>query len=331
MHPGGAGRPLHALGRLAIAVISPRRMDAATLRAWLTPQRDTPAPGKPSSSSSGGSLAGMSTLVLIGPWFAGFFFNVACAFIVIPLLALAWRHRKYTADATAVRLTRHPDALASALERVKGGGARRLGKDPLELLTAHLDQHLDQHPEDAARIKLLLDRTGGALPATLERFQSDPRFSGAITAALKRREALATALAARAQSDPRVAAALAAPVPDDAERLSRASETFAPAWHAPMVAFQRAGVEQMGLLVEPVPGAEPRLKRLARLGAHLHEPPERMNLVTRSVIGVIVALTALVMAVVVGVSGYVSAALSGAFTLIPALLLHALLRWLAGH
>jgi Zn-dependent protease with chaperone function len=327
MHPGGTGRPLHALGRLAMAVISPRRMDAATLRAWLTPQRDTPAPARPSSLSSGGSLAGMATLVLMGPWMAGFFFNVACAFLVIPLLALAWRQRKYMADATAVRLTRDPDALASALERIKGDGARRLGKDPFEHLTAHLDQH----PEDAARIKLLLDRTGGALPATLERFQSDPRFSGAITAALKRREALATALAARAQSDPHVAAALAAPVPDDADTLSQASETFAPAWLAPMAAFQRAGVERMGLMVEPVPGAKPRLKRLARLGAHLHEPPERMNLVTRSVIGVIVTLTALVMAVVVGATGYVSAALSGVFTLIPALLLHALLRWLAGH
>ncbi|MEA3177323.1 MAG: hypothetical protein QOI59_846, partial [Gammaproteobacteria bacterium] len=39
-------------------------------------------------------------------------------FVLGPLLSLAWRQRKYMADATAVRLTRDPDTLAGALEQM---------------------------------------------------------------------------------------------------------------------------------------------------------------------------------------------------------------------
>jgi len=49
-----------------------------------------------------------------------------------PLVSLAWRQRKYMADATAVRLTPDPDALAHALEKMSGAGA------PLTPWTAHL-------------------------------------------------------------------------------------------------------------------------------------------------------------------------------------------------
>ena len=38
--------------------------------------------------------------------------------LVGPMLALMWRTRRYLADATAVQLTRNPDSLASALERL---------------------------------------------------------------------------------------------------------------------------------------------------------------------------------------------------------------------
>ena len=45
------------------------------------------------------------------------------SFVLAPLLALVWRTRRYLADATAVQLTRNPDALARALASlsVKGG------------------------------------------------------------------------------------------------------------------------------------------------------------------------------------------------------------------
>jgi Zn-dependent protease with chaperone function len=52
-------------------------------------------------------------LVMTG--FLGAIFNL---FVLGPLLSLAWRQRKYMADATAVRLTRDPDTLAGALNKV---------------------------------------------------------------------------------------------------------------------------------------------------------------------------------------------------------------------
>ena len=52
-------------------------------------------------------------LVMTG--FLGAIFNL---FVLGPLLALAWRQRKYMADATAVRLTRDPDTLAGALQQM---------------------------------------------------------------------------------------------------------------------------------------------------------------------------------------------------------------------
>lgn len=53
---------------------------------------------------------------LMGPlWLAGFLSGIVTQFYLEPLIALAWRQRKYMADATAVELTRDPDALAKAL------------------------------------------------------------------------------------------------------------------------------------------------------------------------------------------------------------------------
>jgi Zn-dependent protease with chaperone function len=54
-------------------------------------------------------------LVITG--FLGALFNL---FVLGPLLSLAWRQRKYMSDAIAVRLTRDPDTLASALQQMTG-------------------------------------------------------------------------------------------------------------------------------------------------------------------------------------------------------------------
>jgi Zn-dependent protease with chaperone function len=63
-------------------------------------------------------------LVFTGPIvMAGFFGGVASAAILGPLLAFAWRQRKYMADATAVQLTRDPDTLAHALEKMSSAGS----------------------------------------------------------------------------------------------------------------------------------------------------------------------------------------------------------------
>jgi len=96
-----------------------------------------------------------------------------------------------------------------------------------------------------------------------------------------------------------------------------------------MAAFQGSGAPSLGLIVDPVPAIDPRLKRLAKLGAPLHEAPRSVSIAARLVIGTFLAPLALLMMVVVALSVYLSAILSGAFTLIPILLLHIFLRWLA--
>jgi hypothetical protein len=63
----------------------------------------------------------------------GFLGGIVNVFVLGPLLSLAWRQRKYMADATAVRLTRDPDTLAGALEQM----ARARGA-PLAPWAAHM-------------------------------------------------------------------------------------------------------------------------------------------------------------------------------------------------
>ena len=70
-----------------------------------------------------------------GPIFAtGFFGGIIAVFALEPLVSLAWRRRKYLADATAVRLTREPNALSEALTQL-GSAADHT---PLGAWGAHL-------------------------------------------------------------------------------------------------------------------------------------------------------------------------------------------------
>lgn len=63
----------------------------------------------------------LAWMPLAGPLvISGFFGGVLCTFLLGPLLSLSWRRRKYLADATAVQLTRDPDTLGSALEKIRG-------------------------------------------------------------------------------------------------------------------------------------------------------------------------------------------------------------------
>ena len=51
------------------------------------------------------------------------FTGIVSLFLLGPLLSLAWRQRKYMADATAVRLTRDPNTLAEPLEKMQGSSS----------------------------------------------------------------------------------------------------------------------------------------------------------------------------------------------------------------
>ncbi|HEU0199386.1 MAG TPA: M48 family metalloprotease [Burkholderiaceae bacterium] len=60
---------------------------------------------------------------LVGPIvMSGFVAGLVSSFLLSPLVSLAWRRRKYMADAAAVRLTRDPDTLAAALRAMVGQG-----------------------------------------------------------------------------------------------------------------------------------------------------------------------------------------------------------------
>jgi Zn-dependent protease with chaperone function len=62
-------------------------------------------------------------MMLMGPVvMTGFFGGIVSQFFLGSMLAFAWRQRKYLADATAVRLTRDPDTLGHALQKMGGGG-----------------------------------------------------------------------------------------------------------------------------------------------------------------------------------------------------------------
>jgi Zn-dependent protease with chaperone function len=86
-------------------------------------------PGTSAVSSRGGPIEALRErwekirpylwLPLAGPLvMTGFLGAIVNLFMLGPLLSLAWRQRKYMADATAVRLTRDPDTLAGALEQM---------------------------------------------------------------------------------------------------------------------------------------------------------------------------------------------------------------------
>lgn len=63
----------------------------------------------------------LAWMPLVGPLvISGFFGGLLCTIALGPLLALGWRRRKYLGDATAVRLTRDPDALGNALAKMRG-------------------------------------------------------------------------------------------------------------------------------------------------------------------------------------------------------------------
>jgi Zn-dependent protease with chaperone function len=62
---------------------------------------------------------------LMGPLvLTGFLCAMISGLALAPMLAFAWRQRKYMADATAVRLTRDPDTLASALSILSTANTR---------------------------------------------------------------------------------------------------------------------------------------------------------------------------------------------------------------
>ena len=120
------GATLGLLGRLLRASLKPG--SAATHRVMdelLDPMAPSASAARRPGGGSGGGLAwrDWAVMPLMGPLaMAGFIAAIVATFLLGPLLSLAWRRRKLMADATAVRLTRDPDALARALDELGDGG-----------------------------------------------------------------------------------------------------------------------------------------------------------------------------------------------------------------
>jgi Zn-dependent protease with chaperone function len=106
------------LGGLSLAVFRPNAAVARDLLQQLAdPFANTSSTETPDRKEN--DWRTLLWIPLAGPLFiTGIFGGLISLFLLHPLVALAWRQRKYMADATAVRLTRDPDALAGALENM---------------------------------------------------------------------------------------------------------------------------------------------------------------------------------------------------------------------
>lgn len=107
------------------ALLLPTRHNIDVLTGSITESFSEPPPPVSSAPRTWrDNVRDGAKLVFTGPIvMAGFFGGVAAAAVLGPLLAFAWRQRKYMADATAVRLTRDPDTLAHALEKMASAGS----------------------------------------------------------------------------------------------------------------------------------------------------------------------------------------------------------------
>jgi Zn-dependent protease with chaperone function len=122
----GAWRPL---ARIFIALLSPTKASGRSLAEELADPfgaKDPEVPPKKNidTSTLRGKIEQFRTMLwlpLAGSIvITGFFTGMVCLFLLGPLLSLVWRQRKYMADATAVRLTRDPNTLSEALEKMSG-------------------------------------------------------------------------------------------------------------------------------------------------------------------------------------------------------------------
>jgi Zn-dependent protease with chaperone function len=111
------------LVRVCLAMLRPTSMSAQRLTAELV----EPSRGQNGDAVASAVAAQRGTkqrtwrdwlwMPLTGPVvITGLLSGFVQMLVLAPLVALAWRQRKYMADATAVRLTRDPDALAGALQ-----------------------------------------------------------------------------------------------------------------------------------------------------------------------------------------------------------------------
>lgn len=116
---------------------------------------------------------------LVGPLvISGFFGGMISTMLLGPLLSLSWRSRKYMADATAVRLTRDPDALATALSKMSGTAVQGA--------FSAWTSHMSVVPDTSARSRNLFSGSTVRMSPSYERRLTALRKMGAHTTVSKR-------------------------------------------------------------------------------------------------------------------------------------------------
>jgi Zn-dependent protease with chaperone function len=285
------------------------------------------------------------------------FFNTV---LLGPCMAMVWRTRRYLADASAIELTRNPDALAGALERlaqdnsaIPGGSwathlfvinpqgdhsvrSRQQQPTPEQLRQAAsiwaASQATDREttapagPADFARLKQEIMATGMAA------FQGD-------TQAAARMQAFAQAMATAYGED---AASIHMPNLADFAAARRGDRAAIARLRADrqQVAERTAKSGQTGLQAQSFlsfhPPLKKRLRRLERMGAHLQADVHgKMGTATVVFTGVLMLIIVPLMAVAAGAMLLVIAMMIGLnliFLTLWLAVIHAIFVWLnASH
>jgi Zn-dependent protease with chaperone function len=228
-----------------------------------------------------------------------------------PAMALLWRTRCYLADASAVQLTRNPDSLASALQKL----SHEPGEIPGGDWAAHLffvnPKSGNREAPDARQRKILAQawkatekaQTGpSASSGITEFYQLQPELASTVRAAMAGDALAAERLRATYRSiqasDPALAAQI--PNPDDLlaarhgdmaalARMMAVRKSHELRQDSPQATTSRRTEESSssGSFMSFHPSIERRLKRLARMGAHFEA--------TKSKTGIVVFVLALIL------------------------------------
>jgi Zn-dependent protease with chaperone function len=235
------------------------------------------------------------------------FFSLA---MLGPSVALLWRAREYLADASAVQLTRNPDGLAGALQKLNEDAGAIPGGDWASFLFIVQPAHNDRMASDAPseRQKETLARAWAAstkhtsgpppqpVPSDFSTMLNE--FTATQRAAFAGDAQAMTRLRAAAQELAILDPSLAASIPDPADLVAarqgdRAAIARLIAFHRARPSESQAGPrsqEQSSTQSSDIssvsflpfhPSLKRRLKRLDRMGAHvaLDAPKPRMWIV----------------------------------------------------
>jgi Zn-dependent protease with chaperone function len=262
------------------------------------------------------------------------FFNTA---LLGPCMALVWRTRRYLADASAVELTRNPDALAGALERLEQDNSAIPGgawATHLFVINPSGDHSVGDRRPSPEQIRQAAEvwaaSAGGG--AAAGKMQS----SGPADFAQLRKEVMSAGLAA-AGGDQQAAArlqafagAMTAAYGDDAASMHMPNlADLAAARRGDRAAIARlqaargedgrqrqAKSGQSGLQAQSFlsfhPPLKKRLKRLERMGAHLQaDVHAKSGLTARLVMAVLILILVPLLALVAGLMLVVIAMIIG--------------------